>query len=217
MSSRLRDSDCSYTALALAFGIALMAGGTCGAWAQEPVRPEITLDGNGVRSFLHRFGIGGAAQDLDPEVRERPPLVVPPARDLPPPGTPSTLKARNSAWPVDRDSGRRTERRPAAGDVTGSTGSAPSRQIEMVGQDNTVKPPADEPSLPTRLWRKVTGDQTNETAVFRGEPARTSLVDPPRGFRTPSPAQPYGIINRDTADTLGHAPLQTGKPDNENR
>lgn len=215
MSSRLCDRDCSRTALALAFGIALMACGTCGAWAQEPTGPGVTLDGNAVRRFLHRFGIGGAAQDVDPDVRERPPLVVPPAHDLPPPGTPSTLKARNPAWPVD--SGRRTERRPAAGDVTGSTGNAPSRQIEMVGQDNTVKPAADEPSLPTKLWRKFTGEQTNETAVFRGEPARTTLVDPPRGFRTPSPAQPYGIFDRDTTDTLAHAPLHTGKPENEGR
>jgi hypothetical protein len=216
MSSRLRDRDCSRTALALAFGVGLMACGTCGARAQEePIRPSITLDGNGVRSFLHRFGIGGAAADVDPEVRERPPLVVPPARDLPPPGTPSALKARNPAWPVD--SGRRTERRPAAGDVTGSTGNAPSRQIEMVGQDNTVKPAADEPSLTTRLWRKFTGEQVNEMGVFKGEPTRTTLTDPPRGFRTPSPGQPYGIINRDTTETLGHTPLATGKPENEGR
>jgi hypothetical protein len=87
----------------------------------------------------------------------------------------------------------------------------------MVGQDNIVKPPADEPWLPTRLWRNFRGDQTNETAVFRGEPARTSLVDPPRGFRTPSPGQPYGIINRDTTETLGRAPLRTGKPEDEGR
>jgi hypothetical protein len=215
MSKRLRYRDCSPTAFALAFGIALMACGTGGARAEDSNGPEITLNGNAVRSFFHRFGIGGAAPDVDPDIRERPPLVVPPGRELPPPGTPSALKARNPAWPVD--SGRRTERRPAAGDVTGSTGNATSRQIEMVGQDKSVKPVADEPSLPTKLWRRFTGQQVSEMGVFKGEPTRTTLTDPPRGFRTPSAGAPYGIINSDTTETLGPAPRQTGKPEDEGR
>jgi hypothetical protein len=32
-----------------------------------------------------------------------------------------------------------------------------------------------------------------ERATFTREPARGSLTEPPPGYRTPSPAQPYGL------------------------
>lgn len=32
-----------------------------------------------------------------------------------------------------------------------------------------------------------------EYTAFTGEPARSSLTEPPPGYRTPSPAQPYGV------------------------
>jgi hypothetical protein len=32
-----------------------------------------------------------------------------------------------------------------------------------------------------------------EYASFPGEPVRQNLTDPPAGYRTPSPEQPYGI------------------------
>ena len=32
-----------------------------------------------------------------------------------------------------------------------------------------------------------------EYAPFTGEPARSSLIEPPPGYRTPSPTQPYGV------------------------
>jgi hypothetical protein len=32
-----------------------------------------------------------------------------------------------------------------------------------------------------------------ETVTFTGEPRREALTDPPTGYRTPSPNQPYGI------------------------
>jgi hypothetical protein len=32
-----------------------------------------------------------------------------------------------------------------------------------------------------------------EYTNFTGEPPRTSLTEPPVGYRTPSPAQPYGV------------------------
>jgi hypothetical protein len=33
----------------------------------------------------------------------------------------------------------------------------------------------------------------DEYGTFTGEPARTSLTDPPPGYLTPSPDQPYGV------------------------
>ena len=32
-----------------------------------------------------------------------------------------------------------------------------------------------------------------EYTPFTGEPQRSSLTEPPRGYRTPSPNQPYGV------------------------
>ena len=32
-----------------------------------------------------------------------------------------------------------------------------------------------------------------EYKTFGGEPPRTNLTEPPAGYRTPSPAQPYGV------------------------
>ena len=39
----------------------------------------------------------------------------------------------------------------------------------------------------------------NEYATFTGEPSRETLTDPPPGYLTPSPDQPYGV---------GQAPAQ---------
>ena len=33
----------------------------------------------------------------------------------------------------------------------------------------------------------------NESATFTGEPSRETLTDPPAGYLTPSPDQPYGV------------------------
>jgi hypothetical protein len=39
------------------------------------------------------------------------------------------------------------------------------------------------------LW----GDKSQEYVTFTGEPRRESLIEPPRGYRTPSPSQPFGV------------------------
>jgi hypothetical protein len=39
-----------------------------------------------------------------------------------------------------------------------------------------------------------------QTATFEAEPPRASLTDPPSGYRSPSPAQPYGV-SKDTSKT----------------
>ena len=37
-----------------------------------------------------------------------------------------------------------------------------------------------------------------QTATFEAEPPRASLTDPPIGYRSPSPAQPYGVTKDST-------------------
>jgi hypothetical protein len=43
------------------------------------------------------------------------------------------------------------------------------------------------PHLPFDWFKK------EEYGTFTGEPPRASLTDPPPGYQTPSPDQPYGI------------------------
>ncbi len=37
------------------------------------------------------------------------------------------------------------------------------------------------------------GNNQPETTTFEAEPPRVSLTDPPVGYRSPSPAEPYGL------------------------
>jgi hypothetical protein len=46
------------------------------------------------------------------------------------------------------------------------------------------------------LGKTFTGEKDVETRQFVREPSRASLTDPPSGYRTPSPAQPYGINSK---------------------
>ena len=41
-------------------------------------------------------------------------------------------------------------------------------------------------------WNSLFGSQP-ESATFKSEPPRDSLTEPPPGYRTPAPGQPYGI------------------------
>ena len=39
-----------------------------------------------------------------------------------------------------------------------------------------------------------------ETSTFTREPPRTTLIDPPAGYRTPSADQPYGVGSKAAAN-----------------
>ena len=43
------------------------------------------------------------------------------------------------------------------------------------------------------MFGNVFNGKKEESAKFTGEPPRSSLTDPPPGYQTPSPDQPYGI------------------------
>ena len=42
------------------------------------------------------------------------------------------------------------------------------------------------------IFSKVWGNKEQQ-ATFTGEPRRESLIEPPAGYRTPSPNQPFGV------------------------
>jgi hypothetical protein len=43
------------------------------------------------------------------------------------------------------------------------------------------------------MFSNFFGGKDDEVAKFTGEPPRASLTEPPPGYQTPSPDQPYGL------------------------
>jgi hypothetical protein len=114
------------------------------------------------------------APDPNAEINytERPPLVVPPSRDLPPP---ADQPAPAAAWPQ---------------------GSA--KTIKHVRAKNEVVPSTavqnPNPPFQKKPWYNPAGwFSKEEYASFNGEPVRRDLSEPPAGYRIPSAEQPYGI------------------------
>ncbi len=140
--------------------------------------------------------------DYSINYNERSPLVVPPSRDLPPPQSAAPPPAD---WPKDPDVALRNKakaedkvvphpdyvidssralRPDELNDVPGARTGDPgrARDPETVGGDTAKK----------NIWDFNIFNK-EQYATFTGEPARERLTDPPPGYLTPSPDQPYGI------------------------
>ena len=154
--------------------------------------------------FMRTLGLKNPGEtEYEINYAERSPLVVPPTRTLPAPVSANAMPAPN--WPKDPDIRKRQaakdddkpEIRPydsvehSARALTpaelgvgraGSTVPAPGVG-EQTNRDTGTKK-----SLFSFDWLKK-----EQYATFTGEPARASLTDPPPGYQTPSPDQPYGI------------------------
>jgi hypothetical protein len=128
---------------------------------------------------------------------ERSPLVVPPNRNLPPPISSNGPPAPN--WPQDPDVNKRKAARDEKVHVEGDRvieEGRPLRPDELTptssgsnsasSSGNGIEPP--HKSLLNFDWFKK-----EEYGTFTGEPPRVSLTEPPPGYQTPSPDQPYGI------------------------
>lgn len=166
-------------------------------------------------------GIGFPRNKPYIDYRERSPLVVPPSRNLPPPQTDAMAAAKNPAWPVDQDAKRADElesKRKGTSSIEEFNDWASGRELtpaELRDIDNraramgarrdravttTSSVPGDDELKPRQLGFKgwtlkkfFGGKDETETAEFIEEPVRETLVEPPAGYRTPSPDQPYGI------------------------
>jgi len=157
------------------------------------------------------------------DYRERSPLVVPPSSDLPPPQKKASPKS--AAWPNDPDVAKarkasEAKRKLNAGNdlsraVDRQGLALPPDQLNAPGgvpaPSNRSNAPASgtdadgKPMAPSQLgyfgglfslraWG-FSGYQ-NETGTFTGEPSRSVLTQPPAGYQTPSPDQPYGVTKR---------------------
>ena len=174
------------------------------------------LDTKILRGILKGFGLKRDGEAI--EYRERSPLVLPPSKELnqlPPPETASAKKGPD--WPDDPDlkrvrQAREAERKrkpiepgvddkplppnkmTAEGQGSATTGSkageAPGRSMEGSAAPSTNSELGSKGmmSMFSGLWAPK-----EEYTAFTGEPQRSSLTEPPPGYRTPSPNQPYGV------------------------
>jgi hypothetical protein len=159
------------------------------------------------------------------DYRERSPLVVPPTRDLPPPQAkarprdpawpkdPDVAKARK-AQETNRVRGNDLSRtldrqgQPVNPDELNRGVAGRQQTASQSNQSNAPAPGSDvdgrqiPPSelgyfgglFSGRAWG-FSGYQ-DETGTFSGEPRREALTEPPPGYQTPSPEQPYGVTRR---------------------
>lgn len=196
---------------ALVFGAATVLG-------SAPVRAaddEASFDQKIMRSIMDGLGL---KSDDDPGIKyqERAPLVLPPGRDLPPPER-SDAASSNPAWPKDPDVERRKleaamdknrniseererEQNPLRPDQLTPGGRGKKRQ--QARTDDGYQAPASgfgnqlppsELGYRGSIFGAMFGSKKEEQAKFTGEPPRGSLTEPPVGYQTPSPDQPYGL------------------------
>jgi hypothetical protein len=161
--------------------------------------------------LLEGFGLNSADDSsADIHYRERAPLVIPPDHTLPPPEKASAVP--NPAWPKDPDVTRRKriEKMEKNRDI----------EAERMREENPLQPDqlapgprprgtvnrdTEGPSVlgklmsPSELGYKggmfgsnIFHGKSDDVARFTGEPPRTELTEPPPGYQTPSPDQPYG-------------------------
>jgi hypothetical protein len=139
---------------------------------------------------------------------ERSPLVVPPTRNLPPPGANAQPAVPN--WPKDPDVARVKQAKakekvgPHPDWVTENNRPLTPQELSAPGSNPAATPTTPGPACgPADCLGKVEPSKKSifsfdwlkkeQYATFTGEPPRTSLTEPPPGYLTPSADQPYGI------------------------
>jgi hypothetical protein len=175
---------------------------------------SVPTDTKVVRGILESLGLqrDGAAII---NYQERPPLVIPSGKDLPPPEQ-GDAASKNPEWPKDPDVARRkaeaarnknriiTDERereqnplPPSQMTVGGVKAAATHKDDGYrtpdnGYDSQIKP--SELGYKGNLLSGMFGSKDEaEVGRFTKEPPRASLTDPPPGYQTPSPTQPYGL------------------------
>ncbi|MGE0565126.1 MAG: hypothetical protein AB7O50_11495 [Pseudolabrys sp.] len=198
--------------------LSLLAALPAYAQTQAADEEEKSIDEKIIDSILKGAGLRDDSPNI--EYRERSPLVIPPGSTLPAPG--QSAAANNPNWPVDPEVRRARAAKKNASNtfLTGDpevdetrplrpSEMHPGRRVERGVVSSSGRDPAD-PLRPSDLGTKrgvfssiFSSDE--EAAPFTGEPPRASLTDPPRGYQTPSPAQPYGVGKSKAGYSAGQA------------
>lgn len=230
MPERDRNRKFARSALRAAFGVFLiMAAGASVAYAEDD--DDDLPDAKAARAFLRMLGLRNG-QEAGIEYKERPPLVLPPTTNLPPPGSATSLAKKTPAWPDDPDvkaakaaAKAKKEHKPIGdyfvdvpherltpqewdvGKGLPQTPDATQRSgASSAGGGNVEQTPA-ELGYKATFWENITSfggffkTERVESKVFVREPSREALTDPPAGYRTPSPNQPYGVNDKDNGMT----------------
>lgn len=196
-----------FAAVALGVGLVMAAGPVRAADDDED--DDRTFEEKIIHNIM--TGLGGKNMESKGiDYRERSPLVVPPKLDLPPPaGASAAANAPN--WPKDPDEARRkaaiaarkkenkdnsqSARALSPAELNVGRTAAPARtNNDPVQPGTTNNAPQLSPSqlgYEGGLFGMFKGNKT-ESAEFKGEPPRQSLVEPPAGYQTPSPNFAYG-------------------------
>ncbi len=197
----------------LALAVTMVAGDSASAQTKEEDEEYnhiLNSDKRLLDSLLGTFGLKPSNANI--EYRERSPLVVPQARDLPSPEANSAQK--NPQWPVDpevkevkeaaaaRKRGQQVIPDPAK--PIGPLELAKGTGKSTAGGDyvDGSKPAnMNEPGFFQRMFKGgLWGTPKEEVGTFTGEPPRVTLTAPPPGYLTPSPSAPYGVTNRPDPD-----------------
>jgi hypothetical protein len=169
-------------------------------------------DGTLFGSVLKSLGLGG---ENNIQYRERPPLVVPPGRDLPPPQAPGT--ARNPNWPVEPKSADVQKKGNQVRDLdrlpVPQRPAAPSVAVTNTPNGPSAATPASTPPSQPGLFEKLfSGSDMPATGAVIPVPTRKSLTEPPLDYEAPSTGQPYGTATPPApAKTTPESALQAGQ------
>lgn len=191
---------------------ALLAGAPAASAQEEP---------SAFQSVLGKLGILEIPSDDAPEYRERAPLVVPPAVQLPPPRNPEDIAKQFPEWPKDQDlerrrkaaalkkrgpssmidadffSGRLLSRNELNRGTTKGGGTGVSSN-SAGGELAAGKERYSSTELGFKGWFAK-----EKPVVFTEEPVRQRLTEPPTGYRTPSPNAPYGLVESKQNNRIG--------------
>lgn len=194
-------------------GAAVIVGCTGhAAWAEDD-EEEPLVDTKIMRHILQGLGWQRDDGNKGIQYRERSPLVLPgSSKELPKP-VPATPASKTAGWPDDPDIKRQKQRRDAEKNRKAYVEGVDDRP--MLPSEYSRKPGTEDKNRPTLLgsqsaeesqrpstnqelgsknvFSKFFSDKSQEYVTFTGEPKRETLIEPPRGYRTPSPSQPYGV------------------------
>jgi hypothetical protein len=168
------------------------------------------------RSIMDGLGLKRDGDEAGINYQDRAPLVIPPSRTLPPPENSSAVVARDPAWPKDpdvvrakREAAQERNVTPFASDRADADAKVlrpnqmtpgPKPREARRGDDGYQTPASgfQNPTPPTSsesfgIFGNMFAKDQPDYASFTSEPPRSALTEPPPGYQTPSPDQPFGI------------------------
>src|SRR5271168_1005567 len=210
----------------VALGAAMLA--LCVSGYASSVRAQEPDNRTASEKFMDALGLKNPfATEYAINYSERSPLVVPPNRNLPPPAASGVPPAPN--WPKDPDIIRQhqakaeekvtphierfeEDSRPLRPNELNVPGTSGAKVAAPGTPEQSPPPPGAKKSIFSLDWMNPNKE---EYAVFTGERTRTTLTDPPPGYLTPSPDQPYGVgkekVQYKTSTVGSRQEIQTGR------